>query len=620
LSGYQLDPVSGARLVGGEMLQWSDGGTSDPGVPAVLLRSLTAGGSRPARVLALGPKAARAAQFLAAGPATKLDVLVRSLPDARRLASTELGSRSTVHCGGFDRLEPDEPYDLVVALDGPTRLLTPDSTGMSQREILQRMAKWVAPTGTAVALLENDLGFERLFRLEVRHVYDADSAWHRGMPGMDSRPLFHRELADTLASADLTPRTTYAAFPSADDAAVLVSEECREAPLTEIAASLVASAASRAFSQRPALVDVHDLARRLCESGEIMPFAGAWLVVAQPSSAILGGSAAPPQLPVLLADEAPVRPEWRAVRRVERSADGWQQRFTPTIRAEETRERRVVRNFVDLAHTITPGPTLEAVLRDACAAHDTRRVRALVNRYADWLSSPLKVAGEGDPRLFGTPSNVVVGEQGLQLLDSSLRFTEVLSVQLLVVRGLRDFARRLLRSGGEHPWSADASPDSITQTLVAMTGAEFSFGVIEAVARVEAELEVVLRGGGVSAEATAFAENLGAGRSQYVGQGGPDRGYREALAANGRLAVALEERSSQVTWLTSTVRARDRRVAELERELRTTHASFSYRIGAFLTWPGRWFARQSYQLGKAMVPRHLLDQFWVLARKVSGRF
>jgi hypothetical protein len=57
------------------------------------------------------------------------------------------------------------------------------------------------------------------------------------------------------------------------------------------------------------------------------------------------------------------------------------------------------------------------------------------------------------------PANLLLVDDGrLEIFDPSWRFATVLPDDVLLVRGLRDFARRLLRSGAEHPWASDISP------------------------------------------------------------------------------------------------------------------------------------------------------------------
>jgi len=620
---YQLDPVSGARLVGGEMLQWSDldRGVS-AGVAGLLLPHLTRGGPPPRRVLVAGARAARV--FEQTAPGAEMDVLVRALPDARALSSVaQLRPGVTVYCGSLERFDPPAPYDLVVVLDGPAGLTSPDCEGVGHREVLQRLAKWLAPEGTLIAVLENDLGFDRLFRLHVRERYEDDGAWDRGAPGFDARPLYHRELREVLPSAGLRADAVYAAFPSTDDLGLLVGTPCVEQPaLAQAAAVLAAQVVADHFSREPALVDSYDVALRLFESGEAMALASAWLVVARPAGAGMQGGAAPVEPPALLAAESTGRPEWRVVRTVERQDGEWVQQLRPLVPAAEMRERRVLRRYSDLAardFDVPLGTTLEAALRRASERRDVAQVRTLVGRYHAWLQEHSTDRDGGDSRFFAVPSNMLLDGDGMLVLDDSWRLTQLLAGEVLLVRGLRDFARRLLRSGAEHPWAPDTSPDRLTQTLAAMAGVETTADAVDRIARLEAEVEVVLTGGGEMAESAAYARNLDGGRSQFVSQSGPARGYREAMATSGRLAQELDARQSQVEWLELTMRLRDRRLADLERQLVSTRQSASFKIGRFFTWPVRSFVLLVRRVALSAIPPGYLRRAMELARRLSQR-
>jgi hypothetical protein len=177
---------------------------------------------------------------------------------------------------------------------------------------------------------------------------------------------------------------------------------------------------------------------------------------------------------------------------------------------------------------------------------------------------------------------------------------------VVLVRGLRDFARRLLCSGAEHPWNPDISPDALAQTLAAMAGTEWDPALVDVVAAVEAELDVVVNGGDATYEGSSYVRNLESGSSQFAHSSGPARGYREALASSGRMAQALHERDGQVVWLEATLRARDARVGDLDRTLESVRGSVSFRLGRFLTWPVRWpvglVASASRRLALSMLP------------------
>lgn len=630
MTAYQPDPVSGARLVGGEMLQWSDLETAiSPGVSRQLLRRLYPAVPRPGRVLVAGPRASRCADDVPVG--LELDILVRGLPDARQLSTVaQLRRGVTVYCGSLDRFEPAGSYDLIVALDGPGTLCSPDSEGLGHRDVLQSFAKWLTPAGRLVVVLENDLGFENLFRLQNEHA-GADTAWFRGAAGFDTRPLYYRELDDVLQSAGLASSAVYAAFPSVEDVDLLVGEDCvREQSLAETAAALAAQVEATHFSDRAALVDPSDLALRLFQSAQVLPLASGWVILGRPAPADSTGEV---ELPALLAAESGGRPQWQVLRSVERSHGQWTQRLEPVVPALESREGRVVRDYRELDTPVRPGTTLEAALRRAAVAHDVNRIRGLVGQYAAWLQSgsgPAAAADQteggapaselgGDRRFFAIPSNLLLVEGGFAVLDPTWQLSQRLPDEVILIRGLRDFARRLLRSGAEHPWAPDINPDRLSKTLAAMAAVEVTPQAIDVVARIEAEVELAVNGGDAVTESLAYACNLDVGRSQFVSQSGPTRAYREALALSGKLAQTLDDRESQVEWLQLTLGARDRQLGDLERQQNALRGSASFKVGRFLTWPARSVIGLIRRMILSSIPPGYVSKAMELARRLARR-
>ena len=216
MPSYQVDLASGTRLIGGEMAGWSDlTAQSSAGAVTCLLDPVLCAARSAPRILLLGPRASRLLEDLPAD--AEVDVLVRGLGDARHLAALSgLRARGAIHCGGLDRFAPQERYDVIVSLDGPSVLMSPDSPGIGHAALVRLLGTWLSADGTLVAAVSNELGFDTQFRLKVREALDADDQWHRGAAGFDPRALYHRELDGALESAALKPLSVYAGFPAAD--------------------------------------------------------------------------------------------------------------------------------------------------------------------------------------------------------------------------------------------------------------------------------------------------------------------------------------------------------------------------------------------------------------------
>lgn len=605
MQSYQLDESTGTRLIGADMLAWSD----LPSVPKLTavgyLVAQLIRGQHPAKILLLGP---RAASLLEDVPTDlDIDVVVRGLPDARVLSALSgLRSHLHVYCGGFDFFEHPGTYDLVVCLDGPEVLLTPDSQGMSHAQILQRCAALTAPDGVLLSSLSNQLGLDQLFRLELRSVYDGDDQWYRGAPGFDARRPYPREVDQLLTQAGLNCATRYCVFPSPAEPSLLASEEAlRDSQISDHVSALVHATESRHFSDRPALVDPYQLSRTMLEAGMAFELAPLWLMVTTHL-----GSAGPDRLvlPAVIAGEDGTLPEWTLVSTITSTDQGWSRAVHSPQGMTMMNERRVGRDVADDGGSVPVGIILEATLREACAGGNIATIRRLVQRYAEWVSDDSKwSANGGRQRFFATPDNVVQTPDGdLDLFDPSWFWAETIPAELATQRGLRVFARRLLRSGAEHPWKPDISPDALCQTLCAMADLPWSTNSSNQIATREAELQVAVFGGDVMDENESLTNNLESGASQFTSTPGPSRGYRESLDLAGRMSSELFDRGGQVDWLETTVKQRDVQVGELENTLASVRASVSFKIGRGVTYPGRSVIKSGRRAALSALPPGLM--------------
>lgn len=160
---------------------------SDPAAPLGVLADFLREPIRgSASVLLLGPTAAglfEAAALPDPAAAVSVTAVVRQVADAERL--TETGLR--VLAGPLDRLPDGETAELVILLDPPERVLTPDTPGCSHVELVELAVRHVAPGGRLVAWVPGALGIDR-DRSPVVRAIEGDDAWWRGTQGYADRP------------------------------------------------------------------------------------------------------------------------------------------------------------------------------------------------------------------------------------------------------------------------------------------------------------------------------------------------------------------------------------------------------------------------------------------------
>ncbi|NUW40789.1 hypothetical protein HT134_11655 [Nonomuraea rhodomycinica] len=197
------------RLIGGEMLLWSDAdaATDWRGAGLELVRRLVPPGGR---VLVAGPHP-KGLIGAVSGAASSVAVLVRSYPDACALG--ERHPALDVHCGRLRALTGVQPYDLVLALDGLERTHSAEEQAPPWRASLHALAALVAPGGRLVLAVPNDLGVDRFVDARPPDREGADGHWEPH--GFDpSHPGGPEALDAALEAAGLLPERCYAAYPS----------------------------------------------------------------------------------------------------------------------------------------------------------------------------------------------------------------------------------------------------------------------------------------------------------------------------------------------------------------------------------------------------------------------
>lgn len=582
------------RLIGGEMIEWSDTGHDLPGgeaLEALILNSVPAGGD----VLLAGPHRAELVGLLLAHCA-RVTCLLRSLPDATELHGRYGGSGDlTVLCGGLESLSADTvpgPFDAVVAAGGFRRLGTPDGAPLGWADGLRRLTAPLASGGTLVMAVENELGVHRL--VDPAPVETADDQWFppHGIDatvpaGPDALLSALEETAPRSEAAVTGSGTCYAAYPCLEVPTVLlpVRRLADRLPPDGVPAALVSAALDAGFAGRPVLSDPGRLARTSLGQGLGARLAPGWIAVARPAGALPGAlvTDGPGPLAVTceLVESRPAGQRWE--RRLVTAAD--------TVLAG-----RIARDATRLGGLVPPGRMLDQMLLTACALCDLPTLRGLLRSYANWMSEQPPAA-----QPFATPDNVVVDEGGppaaephWALLDPSWELAEPVASGVALVRALRGFAGGLLAGGHRHPWPTTLDVDGITSVLLAMAGRRPDRMLLGQAVRLEAEI--------VAAKNRLPITD----RERLVGE--LERGLlpspmgvREGSLERERLITELGEARDRAVWLDATLREKEARLlqateahakarAELRvsrAELQALRASTPYRIGRLIVAPKR---------------------------------
>ncbi|QYC38577.1 hypothetical protein Nocox_04750 [Nonomuraea coxensis DSM 45129] len=544
------------RLVGGEMLLWSDladmagepGGTADRrGAELELIRRMVppSGG----KVLLVGPHPQAIVDEVAAqaGPAgeemtaemARVAVVVRSYPDACAIADRHPALE--VYCGRLEAFAADEPYDLVLALDGLLRTHSAEAPAASWAESLGALSALVAPGGRLVLGVHNDLGVDRILEARPADRDGGDDQWapHGFDPTYPSGP---GALDAALESAGLSVERCYAAYPARQAPRALLAREALAFDLPDaLAFPLSARDGDRMLVADPLRVTRLVFRHRLGE--ELAP---AWLAVTV-------------RPPLLTKDRG--------------AAD--------TAGAEEGGFRELPLGLVqednvlyELTHTglkqlpdggerpIPAGRVLEEILVEACAREDTRTVRELLTALADWVEDGGGAAAAADSLVYDGARFAPIGDlQGP---------TAPPDPRVVLCRILLRFAVRLQAAGHHHPWPWPLDADELTLTLCGMAGRPCDPGDLDRARKLDAEL-------GQPAEPAEHAPT-----------------YRDLLGARDRLADQLTAALARIARLETKLSYRERELVRAKGKLRRTQRkatayrrTLGYRLSRRLARPRR---------------------------------
>ncbi|MFK4041300.1 hypothetical protein ACI2LC_36270 [Nonomuraea wenchangensis] len=550
------------RLVGGEMLLWSDmadmsGGITDwRGAALELIRRMVPASGK---VLLVGPHPQTVVDEViaqagltgeeSAAPAGlaedetvltplagRVAVLVRSYPDACALG--ERHPALDVFCGRLEAFAADEPYDLVLALDGLLRTHSAEAPAASWAESLDALSALVAPGGRLVLGVHNDLGVDRIVEARPADRDGGDDQWapHGFDPSYPSGP---GALDAALESAGLSVQRCYAAYPSRHAPRALLAREALAFDLPDaLAFPLGARDGDRMLVADPLRLTRLVFRHRLGE--ELAP---AWLAVT-------------------------VRPPLLTKERDDADAEERAYTALPLGLVQEGG------TLYELTHTglrqlpdggerpIPAGRVLEEILVEACAREDTATVRELLTALADWVEDCGDAAAATDSLVYDGARFAPIGDLQGPAAPPDPR--------IVLCRILLRFAVRLQAAGHHHPWPWPLDADELTLTLCGMAGRSCDPGDLDRARKLDAEL-------GQPAEPAGHAPT-----------------YRDLLGARDRLADQLTAALARIARLETKLSYRERELVRARGKLRRTQRkatayrrTLGYRLSRRLARPRR---------------------------------
>lgn len=419
------------RLIGGEMLLWSDldGAHSPAPVGGKALARLLFAVS--GRTLVVGP---HAPSLIDTMPTDDVTVVVRGLADAEGLAARYADRPGVaVWCGSLEKVAAVPAFDTVVALDGLSRVGSAETADSSWEESLALLLSLLGRQGRLLLGMENLVGVHRLVALAPE---PTDADWTSGDEYDLTRPTGAARLRHRLQQAGLDVVGDYAAYPRPTAPTALLSDDVLAD--RQLGGFLEATLARAVTTAGPMLSDPNLMAVRAVRHGIAAELAPGCVVVAE--RAPTGRAPALPEA-IVATDGVVYQIRRDAARRWTRSADD-----------------------TDHPETLPLGPTLEHELLGASSRQDLPRLRALLGSWQ---------GGEA----AGVPADQVIVDDDEQL-HALARAGEPAAA-------LHGLAAAFIDQGFAHLWPAPADTIELTGLLAAMAGKEFDSGILPATAWAE---------------------------------------------------------------------------------------------------------------------------------------
>ncbi|MGA5756708.1 hypothetical protein [Nonomuraea bangladeshensis] len=466
--------------------------------------------------------------------AGRVAVLVRSYPDACALA--ERHPALDVFCGRLEAFAADEPYDLVLALDGLLRTHSAEAPAASWAESLDALSALVAPGGRLVLGVHNDLGVDRILEARPADRDGGDDQWapHGFDPSYPSGP---GALDAALESAGLSVQRCYAAYPARQAPRALLAREALAFDLPDaLAFPLGARDGDRMLVADPLRLTRLVFRHRLGE--ELAP---AWLAV----------TVRPPLLTKERSDAEERSYPALPLGLVQEGGTLYELTHTGLRRLPDGGER-----------PIPAGRVLEEILVEACAREDTATVRELLTALADWVEDGGDAAAATDSLVYDGARFAPIGDLQGPAVPPDPR--------IVLCRILLRFAVRLQAAGHHHPWPWPLDADELTLTLCGMAGRSCDPGDLDRARKLDAEL-------GQPAEPAGHAPT-----------------YRDLLGARDRLADQLTAALARIARLETKLSYRERELVRAKGKLRRTQRkatayrrTLGYRLSRRLARPRR---------------------------------
>jgi O-antigen biosynthesis protein len=407
-----------------------------------------------------------------------------------------------VVCGALDDLEGDERFDLVLLIGVLEYAGAAIGGGGGAPAMLERARQLLAPGGSVVVAIENQLGLKYLLGAAEDH-HGRPWAGIDDYPGPpDVRTWTRVELAGMLHHAGFVHQRWMAPFPDYKLPSLVLDESLyTQDDAIELIDQLLLSPVKAEDHEPVRRADAAAAHRVMLRAGWGLDVASSFLVVASPERGDAERVVEPDTLAWLFGGRR--RRPWRRRRRL--TSD---RQVLPLDPPAEVTEGWLTR-AADAPRPFTAGRTLGQAVLDAVRSHDLDGLGTALDRWhAELESRAVPTTGAGahpflpswserslpDGWLDVHPSNFVEVDGGLEMIDDEWRTPPGVDLDIARVRALWAVAQDIVTSGIEHPWGELATVRDVLGVLADLVGVELEARSLEAFAEAETELQVIVTG------------------------------------------------------------------------------------------------------------------------------
>lgn len=554
------------ELIAGEMRLWSDNvpgarrSAARGSVAAALVAAVLTDAGAPVRVLVAGPHAGEVTQAVA-GSGHEAVFVVRSLSDADALSARHPGVR--VVCGGLDAFK-EEPFDVVVALDGAERILSNDSPQHDWRGRVELLVGLLAEHGTMLFSLDNPLSLAAFADARSPAERRDTGDWEPPSYVDPSRPASLSQARAVLEGLRLTV-SAHSAFPLTTAPAVVAEVEMGDLNDLRVQRAIRISC-TQALAGRELLFDPTAETMSAIVAGRGPELAPGWVFMLTRGAATT--------LPQVVFEDYP----GRLLAAVLGLEDGQATVLAAGSAGAASRgaHLRPLTRSGPAEGTLAEGRLLAGVLADLALAEDLVALRSLSGSYLSWVrdSADLRQA------VFATPDNTLTGDPAgsFALLDGTWSWSDGVTADLAVARVALATARGLLDRRLRQIWPPWMGVAELASSLASRIGADVPAEVWGAASALDVALAGPVEPGVVL---NADLRGLRSVNEQLSAELEAARGE---LFAHQRL---VENRDRQLEQRSNRVQDAQRAAATARAELDTIRSSNTHRVGRALRHPVR---------------------------------